>query len=157
MGGVWMAAPAVVESNANGRAPSSLTTAAARNLATTTKSVPQMQGISSRWLLRMLPWVEARGGTYRVKRRLSYAVGDGRVSVIMSGEQVSVIPQELRELPLLREVEDVELLTELAGRFEQREFAAGNTLVEAGQEAEEIFLIAHGKVNKVGLGEYATP
>ena len=152
-----MAAPAVVESNANGRAPSSLTTAAARNLATTTKSVPQMQGISSRWLLRMLPWVEARGGTYRVNRRLSYAIGDGRVSVIMSGEQVSVIPQELRELPLLREVEDVELLTELAGRFEQREFAAGNTLVEAGQEAEEIFLIAHGKVNKVGLGEYATP
>ncbi len=29
----------------------SLGTAAARNLATTTKSVPQMQGITSRWLL----------------------------------------------------------------------------------------------------------
>ncbi|MGH3837533.1 MAG: Crp/Fnr family transcriptional regulator, partial [Pseudonocardiaceae bacterium] len=36
----------------------SLATAAARNLATTTKSVPQMQGITSRWLLRVLPWVE---------------------------------------------------------------------------------------------------
>ena len=35
---------------------------AARNLATTTKSAPQMQGISPRWLLRMLPWVEATGG-----------------------------------------------------------------------------------------------
>lgn len=34
---------------------SSLSTAAARNLATTTKSAPQMQEISSRWLLRMLP------------------------------------------------------------------------------------------------------
>jgi hypothetical protein len=33
----------------------SLSTAAARNLATTTKSVPQMQGITSRWLLRLLP------------------------------------------------------------------------------------------------------
>ncbi len=33
----------------------SLGTAAARNLATTTKSAPQMQEISSRWLLRALP------------------------------------------------------------------------------------------------------
>ena len=48
----------------------SLTTAAARNLATTTKSVPQMQAITSRWLLRMLPWVQVSGGTYRVNRRL---------------------------------------------------------------------------------------
>lgn len=36
-------------------AQSSLSTAAARNLATTTKSAPQMQEITSRWLLRMLP------------------------------------------------------------------------------------------------------
>jgi hypothetical protein len=33
----------------------SLSTAAARNLTTTTKTVPQMQGITSRWLLRLLP------------------------------------------------------------------------------------------------------
>ena len=36
----------------------SLGVAAARNLATTTKSAPQMQGITSRWLLRVLPWVQ---------------------------------------------------------------------------------------------------
>jgi len=56
----------------------SLDTAAARNLATTTKTPPQMQGITSRWLLRVLPWVEASGGAYRVNRRLSHAVGRGR-------------------------------------------------------------------------------
>ncbi len=54
----------------------SLGTAAARNLATTTKTVPQMQGITSRWLLRTLPWVQVSGGTYRVNRRLAY--GDGQ-------------------------------------------------------------------------------
>ena len=64
----------------NGDSRMSLGTAAARNLATTTKSVPQMQGITSRWLLRMLPWVQVNGGVYRVNRRLSYTVGDGRVS-----------------------------------------------------------------------------
>jgi hypothetical protein len=60
-----------VESSVNGEHPQlSLATAAARNLATTTKSVPQMQAITSRWLLRVLPWVEASGGAFRVNRRL---------------------------------------------------------------------------------------
>src|SRR6267378_8068258 len=80
----------------------SLSTAAARNLATTTKSVPQMQGITSRWLLRQLPWVQASGGTYRVNRRLSYVVGDGRLTFTNIGDNVAVVPGELRELPLLR-------------------------------------------------------
>jgi Phage capsid-like protein len=57
---------------------SSLSTQAARNLATTTKTAPQMQGISARWLLRMLPWVHVAGGVYRVNRRLTYRDGDGR-------------------------------------------------------------------------------
>ena len=44
----------------NGQVRQSLSTEAARNLATTTKSVPQMQEITSRWLLKVLPWVEAQ-------------------------------------------------------------------------------------------------
>src|SRR5690349_5682854 len=80
----------------------SLSTSAARNLATTTKSVPQMQGITSRWLLKLLPWVEASGGAYRVNRRLTYTVGDGRVTFVTSGADVRVIPRELGELPPLR-------------------------------------------------------
>jgi hypothetical protein len=43
---------------------------AARNLATTTKSVPQMRAISSRWLIRMLPRVQVKTGSHRVNRRL---------------------------------------------------------------------------------------
>ena len=79
----------------NGQVRQSLSTAAARNLATTTKSVPQMQEITSRWLLKVLPWVEATGGTYRVNQRRSYAVGDGRVTFTNVGADVQVIPQEL--------------------------------------------------------------
>src|SRR4029079_1830178 len=94
----------------------SLATGAARQLATTTKSQPQMQGISSRWLLRMLPWVQVSGGVYRVNRRLTYAVGDGRVTFTATGAKVQVIPQELCELPMLRGYDDVEVLTALANR-----------------------------------------
>ncbi|MCL6739044.1 family 2B encapsulin nanocompartment shell protein [Streptomyces neyagawaensis] len=136
------------------RPQQSLGTAAARNLATTTKSAPQMQEISSRWLLRMLPWVNVQGGTYRVNRRLTYAVGDGRITFVKTGDQVAVIPAELGELPALRTYEDVDVLGELAQRCEQREFAAGAVLAEFGSQAEEVFLLAHGKVEKIGTGPY---
>ncbi|WP_327343605.1 family 2B encapsulin nanocompartment shell protein [Streptomyces europaeiscabiei] len=132
----------------------SLGTAAARNLATTTKSTPQMQEISSRWLLRTLPWVNVQGGTYRVNRRLTYAVGDGRVTFVKTGDRVAVIPAELGELPALRTYEDIDVLNELAQRCEQREFAPGDVLAEFGSQAEEVFLLAHGKVEKIGTGPY---
>ena len=135
----------------------SLSTAAARTLATTTKSVPQMQGITPRWLLRRLPWVEVPGGTYRVNRRLTYTVGDGRVEFSTTGAEVRVIPEKLCELPALRGFDDNEVLGALAGRFTQREFAAGNTIVQEGQAADQVFLIAHGKVNKIGPGKYGEP
>ncbi|MFJ1752982.1 family 2B encapsulin nanocompartment shell protein [Kitasatospora sp. NPDC088134] len=132
----------------------SLSVAAAKNLASTTKSAPQVQEISNRWLLRALPWVEVSGGTYRVNRRLSYAVGRGRVGFAQTGGRVSVIPPSLRELPVLRGFEDDALLTELAGRFVQRDFAAGEELIEQGREIDEVYLIAHGKVDRVGTGKY---
>ncbi|MGH3818680.1 MAG: family 2B encapsulin nanocompartment shell protein [Pseudonocardiaceae bacterium] len=135
----------------------SLATTAARNLATTTKTPPQMQGITSRWLLRVLPWVEASGGTFRVNRRLSYAMGDGRVKFAPNGAEVRVIPDELCEIPVLRGFADAEVLGALAGRFVQRELAAGNTLVEAGQAADQLVAIAHGKVHKIGPGKYGEP
>ncbi|ORT61465.1 family 2B encapsulin nanocompartment shell protein [Streptomyces sp. CB03238] len=132
----------------------SLGTAAARNLATTTKSVPQMQEITSRWLLRMLPWVQVQGGTYRVNRRLSYSVGDGRVTFVQTGARVAVIPNELRELPALRSYEDGAALTELAQRCTQREFAPGEVIAEAGTQTDRVFLLAHGKVEQIGTGPY---
>src|SRR5215470_13130773 len=132
----------------------SLGTAAARNLATTTKTAPQMQGITSRWLLRMLPWVQVSGGTYRVNRRLSYAVGRGRVAFAQTGGATSVLPLSLREIPLLRDFEDEAVLQQLAGAFGQREVAAGDVIVEAGQPADQVFLVAHGRVRRIVPGRY---
>ena len=132
----------------------SLSTAAARNLATTTKSVPQMQEITSRWLLRTLPWVNVSSGTYRVNRRLTYTVGDGRITFTNTGADIDVVPQELREISLLRDFEDGEVLAALAGRFEQREVEQGQILAEFGHQAEQLFLIAHGKVSRIGTGPY---
>lgn len=132
----------------------SLSSAAARNLATTTKSAPQMQEITSRWLLRMLPWVEAKGGAYRVNRRLRHTLGDGRIEFIQEGATVRVIPRELGELALLRGFEDTDVLTAIADRCTQRDFAAGEVLVERGSPADRIHLIAHGRVRRTSEGKY---
>jgi CRP-like cAMP-binding protein len=134
----------------------SLSTTAARNLTTTTKTPPQMQAISSRWLLRVLPWVEVSGGHYRVNRRLTYKVGGGRVAVTGTESRAQIIPPSLREIPLLAGFDDAEVLAELAGRFTQRDVPAGETLVERGQRGDRMYVVAHGKVDRLSAGPFDT-
>ncbi|MFV2195332.1 family 2B encapsulin nanocompartment shell protein [Nocardiopsis sp. LOL_012] len=132
----------------------SLATRAARNLATTTKSAPQMQGISSRWVQKTLPWVQTDGGAYRVNRRLTYTIGDGRIEFNQTGSHVRVIPQELAELSLLRGYDDEEVLEALADRFVQREFEPGDVLAQQGAPATHLYLLAHGRVHQTSQGHY---
>lgn len=132
-----------------------LDTRAARQLAHTTKSQPQMQNISPRWLLRLLPWIEVKGGVYRVNRRLTYTVGDGRLAFVHTGAKVELIPGSLTELPLLRGfTDDGEILRNLAARFTQRTVAPGELIVERGQSAEHVIVIVHGKAQKIGQGKF---
>src|SRR5258706_14870382 len=114
----------------------SLDIAAARTLTTTTKSAPQMQEITSRWLLRMLPWVQVSGGTFRVNRRLSYVVGDGLLSFTSNGTDVRVVPAELTELPWMQGFDDADILNTLADRFVQQEFGPGDMIVQGNQPAD---------------------
>ncbi|MET9870512.1 family 2B encapsulin nanocompartment shell protein [Streptomyces sp. NPDC006386] len=133
----------------------SLSTEAARRLATTTKSVPQMQAITSRWLLKMLPWVDVRGGAYRVNRRLTLRLGRGRVQFEQNGaDDIRVIPETLTELPVLRGYADTEALKEIAARFEVREVRVGEVLFEAGQPVTEAYLIVHGRFTRYATGKY---
>ena len=67
----------------------SLSTKAARNLATATVTVPQFEEISPRWLHRLLPWVDVDGGVYRVNRvaktkpgQASNGHGEGRIELL---------------------------------------------------------------------------
>jgi hypothetical protein len=127
----------------------SLDTAAARKLATTTKTAPRMREISPRWLLRALPWVELASGTYRVNRRLTYETGTGKVSFSHSGARVRVVPPSLTELPLLHGYDDRAVLETLAGMFEQREYERGEAMTREGEPARELILLVHGKVARL--------
>jgi hypothetical protein len=142
------------QARSNGQLRSSLGTAAARNLATTTKTAPQMQGITNRWVQTILPWVDVKGGTYRVNRRVSYSVGDGRVEVLQTADRVSIIPAELGEFPALRGYDDADVLAALAGRFAQRQFEAGAVVVQAGTPLNAVFVVVHGRVARLGTNPY---
>src|SRR5262249_11425193 len=65
-----------------------------------------------------------------------------------------VFAQELRELPALRDFDDEEALNTLAHRFEQRVYEPGEVIVEFGNPMDQVLLIAHGKLHKIGRGEY---
>ncbi|MFJ9536100.1 family 2B encapsulin nanocompartment shell protein [Streptomyces sp. NPDC101225] len=133
----------------------SLSTQAARQLTTTTKSEPQMQAISSRWLLRSLPWVDVKGGTYRVNRRLQLRVGRGRVQFEQNGaDDIRVIPETLTELPVLRGYAETDVLREVATRFRAREVRSGQVLFEAGQPVTEAYLVVHGRFTRYAAGKY---
>ncbi|MQS10776.1 cyclic nucleotide-binding domain-containing protein [Streptomyces kaniharaensis] len=132
----------------------SLSTSAARNLATTTKTVPQMLGITPRYLLRALPWVDLEAGVYRVNRRRGFILGDGLISTYVDGDGATrVIAEDLRELGFLSQV-DSPLLTALANGFVEREVAPGDMIVDSGAPAEQLHIIAFGRAEKRATGEY---
>src|SRR6202045_1909041 len=124
----------------------SLAPSAARNLATTTKTRPQIHAIPSRWLLRKLPGVEVAGGTYRVNRRRTHTAGKGRISIV----DARIVPGTLTGLPALSGFgaapADRDLLVALASRFVPREVAAGEVLLEAGTPITEVLVLAHGRL-----------
>ncbi|MET8654050.1 family 2B encapsulin nanocompartment shell protein [Nocardia aurea] len=140
--------------NTENAARQSLSTTAAHQLATTTKSEPQMQGISSRWLTRMLPWTQVNGGVYRVNRRLSHTVGNGEVEFVIDGPTARVIPLELTEIPALHGVTDVDTLSAVADRFEQHDLPPGTVVTEFGNPMNQLILIVHGKIATIGTDEY---
>ncbi|MFH9074599.1 family 2B encapsulin nanocompartment shell protein [Streptomyces alboflavus] len=131
----------------------SLSPDAARQLATATKTAPQMRGTTPRYLLRALPWVDLKSGVYRVNRRRTFVLGDDRISTHTDSGSPRVIPGDLRELPYLRDAEE-SCLTELAGAFTEVSFEAGQVLAQEGDPAERLWIIVQGRAEKRVTGRY---
>ncbi|MFI1970526.1 family 2B encapsulin nanocompartment shell protein [Streptomyces cinnamoneus] len=126
---------------------------AARQLATTTKTTPQMRGITPRYLLRALPWVDVESGVYRVNRRRTFVLGDDRITTYCSGETHHVVSEDLREIPYLREA-DEGALRELASAFTQVTFDAGQVLAQEGDAADRLWVLVRGRAEKRVTGRY---
>ncbi|NTW67950.1 MAG: cyclic nucleotide-binding domain-containing protein, partial [Nitrospirae bacterium] len=129
----------------------SVTTTVARNLANTTKTVPQMMSITPRWLLKLLPWVHVASGTYRVNRTKIELQKPERIGIDFHEGFPSFKPESLKSIPLFSTLED-EIIAGLAGKFVLKEAELGSTLILEGEDRHKLFIIAHGQIEILSKG-----
>jgi hypothetical protein len=127
----------------------SVTTAVARNLATTSKTRPMMMSITPRHLLHLLPWVQVEGGTYRVNRTKVELSKAERIEIGSDGG--SFAADELRSVPLFAGLPE-SLLERMRARFHTEEVPLGSELLIEGQDRSTFFVIAQGQVEILSKG-----
>jgi len=141
----------MTDTNPTEGARQSLDVGSARQLANTTKTVPQMAGITPRWLLRLLPWVNVESGTYRVNRRKAVAKKATRVPSLLEGDQARVSADDLRKVAIFSDA-DAAILEAMAERLATKRVAAGDTIVKEGDAGDAFYVIARGKAEVSTLG-----
>ena len=127
-----------------GQIQRSISTDSAKNLVSSVKTIPQMVGITPRWFLRMLPWVDVQSGTYRINRR---KMGVIQEKVILDPEEVrqGVRPEHLLHMELVSTIDD-ETLLNLAEKFEIEEYGFGTDIFKEGDDGDKFYMIISGKV-----------
>ena len=133
----------------------SVTTSVARNLANTTKTSPKMMSITPRWLLKLLPWVQVDGGTYRVNRTKVELTKAARIAIEVAGATVWFAPESLRSVPLFARLPDP-IVDRMAGRFKTETVSLGNKLIVEGEDGNKFFMIAQGQVEILSKGVHGS-
>jgi hypothetical protein len=133
-----------------------LTQDAAANLATTTKTVPQMVGITPRYLSRLLPWVEVNSGRYRVNRQKIVLPQQQKIRIDFDVDSGRIQARHLQTLPLFQAVED-SILESLAGKFEAAKFAPGEVIIRQGDPGDMFYILLSGKAEATQAGRGSRP
>lgn len=123
----------------------SLSTTAARNLATATVTVPQNAARTPRWLHKLLPWVDVDGGVYRVNRRKVLVNKAGLIVVEVDGKKAHVEAKSLRGIPLFSGLDNESLRT-LAGEFATEHHELGKVIAKEGEAGKKLYVVARGKL-----------
>lgn len=121
----------------------------ARQLTTTYKTRPQMEALSSRNLLKVLPWVNVTGGFYRVNRRRMIAIHPGLVSFQDDDPNVDplIVGPSLAQVPVFSKVNHDGLLDQIAKRAKSDKFSKGDDIVLSGETSKHVYFIHSGKVS----------
>lgn len=131
----------------------SVTTAVARNLANTAKTRPQMMSITPRHLLRLLPWVQVEGGTYRVNRTKIELSQARRIDVQVEQGRIGLSPESLRNVPLFAQLPE-SVISRMAPGFRTESASVGKRLIVEGQDGGSFFIIAQGQVEVLSKGAH---
>lgn len=135
---------------------SSLPKEQARQLTEISKTRPQAESISSRNLLKNLPWVNVTGGNYRVNRRQVLEIRPGRVTFEKKENIDQIYGPSLCQMPSLSKIQNDELLKKIAAIAEREEFDKGSTIVAHDTTPTQIYVIFSGKVSFYEPGKYDT-
>lgn len=123
----------------------SVSTGAARNLATTTKTRAQWAALTPRWVLHLLPWVRVDGGTYRVNRIRLIDPDERRIRfTIVDGQPVLAVG-DLRQLSLFRDL-DAGAVEAIREALQVETHDAGTVLITEGEAGDKFYLLAEGAV-----------
>ena len=133
----------------------SVTTSVARNLANTTKTSPKMMSITPRLLLRLLPWVEVSGGTYRVNRTKVELSKAERIDIDYLDDVPGFNPDDLRSVPLFSRLPTA-ITSRMANRFRTEVVSLGNELIVEGEDGNKFFIIAQGQVEVLSKGVHGS-
>lgn len=138
--------------------PTALPKEQARQLTTTHKTRPVMEAISSRNVIKVLPWVNVQGGYYRVNRRriLEIRAGQLRWKVEDGGEVEprQVDPISLVEMPGFRNLQDESVLTQIVDAGIEEDFSKDDVIVPDSSPPDHIYIVLKGKVSLYETGEY---
>ncbi|MBL4585515.1 MAG: Crp/Fnr family transcriptional regulator, partial [Flavobacteriales bacterium] len=104
----------------------------ARPLTTTHKTKPQMEGISSRSLLKALPWVNVTGGFYRVNRRQVLEIRPGMVTFVDNGGVPEIYGPSLAQMPGFRAIDDEDVLNQIAAAAVVQDFDKDDDVISDG-------------------------
>ncbi len=126
----------------------------AKPLTEITKTKPQMEGISSRNLIKHLPWVSVTGGFYRVNRRQVLEIRPGKVTFDTGESGPKIYGPSLSQMPSLSKIENDEILKRIADAAVLQEFEKNTAILEQGSVPKEIYIIYSGKVSFIEPGVF---
>ncbi|MBQ3635428.1 MAG: cyclic nucleotide-binding domain-containing protein [Bacteroidales bacterium] len=146
---------ATIENNGtnDGNLQRSVTTSTARKLATTAKTAPQMGSITPRLLLKLLPWVQVTGGTYRVNRTKVENKRSQRIALSKEDGKISVTASSLKTIALFTDI-DEGIVDRLASSFETKDVEIGNNFVSEGKDKQKFFIVGSGQVEVIKHGSH---
>ncbi len=130
----------------------SVTIEAARNLSITNNTVPQVAGITPRWLLHFLPWVQVSSGTYRVNRTKVVLKQHPKVTVNNNNGFSTIAPEDLRVIPILSSLAENQALS-IANSFQPEHFGLGETPVVQGQASDKFYIAIQGSLEVLTQGD----
>ena len=131
----------------------SITTATARQLATTTKTAPQMGSITPRLLLKLLPWTQVDSGTYRVNSTKVELKSAERIEVEFFEGVPAFRVESFRRIPLFSHI-DEDIVNRLAKKFQVEQVDLGGILIKEGQDRQKFFIVAKGQVEILSKGTH---